>query len=58
MRQTNDHLERMVEGLQYELHMREIRLKQKDQQIAQLQQQVQELKKQAHRSASGDTATP
>ncbi len=40
-------LEAQVDGLQYELHMREIWLKQKDQRIAELEQQVEELKKQA-----------
>ena len=33
-------LEATVEGLQYELHVREIRLKEKDKRIAELEQQV------------------
>jgi transposase len=40
-------LEATVEGLQYELHVRELRLKEKDQRIAELEQQVAELKIQA-----------
>src|SRR5437773_11698308 len=40
-------LEATVSGLQYELHVREIRLKEKDQRIAELEQLVEELKKQA-----------
>jgi hypothetical protein len=40
-------LEATVSGLQYELHVREIRLKEKDRRIAELEQQVQELRKQA-----------
>ena len=54
MRQTNDYLERMVAGLRYELHVREIRLKEKDQQIAHLEQQIKELKKQALNVSAGD----
>lgn len=46
LRGTIDYLESMVEGLNYELHVRDIRLKEKDQRIAQLEQQVQELKRQ------------
>jgi transposase len=40
-------LEATVEGLQYELHVRELRLKEKDREIVRLRQQVEELKKQA-----------
>jgi hypothetical protein len=42
-RGTIDYLEALVDGLQYELHVREIRLKEKDQRIAELEQQVREL---------------
>ena len=44
---TIELLEATVEGLQYELHVREIRLKEKDKLIAELEQQVEDLKKQA-----------
>ena len=44
---TIEMLEATVSGLQYELHVREIRLKEKDQRIAELEQQVEELKMQA-----------
>ncbi len=37
-------LEATVAGLQYELHVRELRLKQQVQRIRQLEQQVEELK--------------
>lgn len=47
MPSTIELLEATVEGLQYELHMRDIRLKEKDRRIAGLEQQVEELKKQA-----------
>jgi transposase len=47
LRGTITMLEATVEGLQYELHVREIRLKEKDQEIARLRQQVDELKQQA-----------
>lgn len=40
-------LEATVEGLQYELHVRELRLQEKDHEIERLRQQVEELKKQA-----------
>ena len=56
MRQTNDYLERMLDGLRYELHMSEIRLKEKDRIIAQQQQQIEELAKQALSTAAGDIA--
>jgi hypothetical protein len=48
-------LEATVSGLQYELHVREIRLKEKDRRIAELEQQVEELKKQAT-GANGSAA--
>ena len=47
MRVTIDTLEATVEGLRYELHVREIRLKERDKYIAELEQRVEELKKQA-----------
>ena len=50
-------LEATVSGLQYELHMREIWLKEKDQRIAELEQQVEELKKQAT-GQNGSAALP
>jgi len=56
LRGTITMLEATVEGLQYELHVREIRLKEKDQEIARLSQQVEELKKQA--VSSGTVASP
>src|SRR5438067_2447227 len=46
-------LEATVSGLQYELHVREIRLKEKDRRIAKLEQQVKELKKQAVEATAG-----
>jgi transposase len=49
-----DTLEATVEGLQYELHVRERRLKEKDQYIAQLEQQIEELKKQALKGSGGN----
>lgn len=52
-------LEGTVSGLQYELHVREIRLKEKDRRIAALEQQVEELKKQAIQpDASGGPPRP
>ena len=47
MRGTIVTLEATVGGLQYELHMREIRLKEKDLEIARLEQRVHELTRQA-----------
>lgn len=44
---TITHLEALVEGLQYELHVRDLRLAEKDKYIAELEQRVEELKKQA-----------
>jgi transposase len=44
-------LEATVSGLQYELHMREIRLKEQERRIAELEQQVEELKKQTLKPA-------
>ena len=49
-------LEATVEGLHYELHVREIRLKEKDRRIAELEQQVEELKKQAVAGGDGKAA--
>jgi hypothetical protein len=51
---TIEVLEATVEGLQYELHVREIRLKEKDDRIAVLEQRVEELKKQALPASGGD----
>jgi transposase len=45
-------LEATVEGLQYELHMRDIRLKEKDKYIAELEQRIEELKQQATAAVS------
>jgi hypothetical protein len=50
LRGTVTMLEAQVEGLQYELRVRDIRLAEKDEYIAQLQQQVEELKKQAQQA--------
>ena len=47
LRGTITMLEGQVKGLQYELHVREIRLAEKDKYIAELEQRVEELKKQA-----------
>lgn len=55
---TIDCLEATVDGLHYELHMREIRLQEKDKRIAELQQQVQELKKRAVPGASPASLLP
>lgn len=49
-------LEARVGGLGYELHVRDVRLAEKDAYIAQLEQQVQELKQQAQ--AGNGSATP
>jgi transposase len=53
-------LEATVDGLNYELHMREIRLKEQSLQIKQLQHQVEALKKQAMAAgdAQGDEKEP
>jgi hypothetical protein len=56
LRGTITMLEATVEGLQHELHVCEVRLKEKDQEIARLSQQVEELKKQA--VSSGTVASP
>jgi transposase len=55
---TITHLEAMVEGLEFELHLREVRLKEKDRYIAELEQQVRELKKQAAGGEAGSNAPP
>jgi transposase len=47
LRGTITMLEARVAGLEYELHVRDIRLAEKDRRIAELEQQVEELKKQA-----------
>jgi hypothetical protein len=47
LRLTIKTLEAMVQGLQYELCVRDIRLAEKDKRIVELEQEVQELKKQA-----------
>jgi transposase len=44
---TIEILEATVDGLRYELHMRDLQIKQQEKTIAQLHQQVEELKKQA-----------
>src|SRR3989442_1485685 len=52
-------LEATVSGLQYELRVRDIRLKEKDRRIAELEQQVEELRKQAMNPAgSGSRVLP
>ncbi|MBV8782453.1 MAG: hypothetical protein JO353_13740 [Phycisphaerae bacterium] len=45
-RATNEYLNDMIDGLHYELHVHELRLKEKDQYIQQLRQQIEELKQQ------------
>ena len=55
---TIELLEATVDGLQYELHMREIRLKEKDRRIAELEQQVAELKKEAAGAGESPPALP
>src|SRR5208282_121756 len=47
LRGTITMLEAQVDGLHYELRVRDIRLAQKDKYIAELEQRVEELKKQA-----------
>lgn len=47
-------LEATVQGLQYELHMRDLRIKEQEQTISQLRQQVEELKKQALPAPAAD----
>ena len=46
--------ETWVDGLHYELHMRELRIKEQDKRIAQLEQHVEELKEQALQSSAAD----
>lgn len=55
---TLEVLEATVEGLQYELHVREIRLEEKDRRIAELEQRVEELKKQAVTASAPPQASP
>jgi transposase len=54
-RATIDYMDDMVEGLNYELHMRDLRLKENDRWIAQLQQQIEELKQQTLPSSESST---
>lgn len=52
-------LEATVCGLQYEVRVRDVRLKEQEKQIAQLQRQVEELKKQAvHPGSNGSRPAP
>jgi hypothetical protein len=51
---TIEILEATVDGLHYELHMRELRIKEQDKRIAQLEQHVEELKEQALQSSAAD----
>jgi transposase len=53
LRGTITMLEATVEGLQYELHMRDIRLKAKDKYIAELEQRIEELKQEATAAVAG-----
>src|SRR4051812_7588590 len=57
-RGTIDYLEALVEGLQYELHVREIRLKEKDKHIAELEQRVPELSERAAGAPEAEAAPP
>jgi transposase len=50
-------LEAQVEGLEYELRVRDIRLAEKDKYIAELEQRVEELKKQAIQVKQSEAAT-
>src|SRR5438552_726929 len=54
LRGTITMLEAQVEGLEYELRVRDIRLEEKDKYIAELEQRVEELKKQATGSQQGN----
>lgn len=56
MRGTIDMLEATVDGLRYELRVRDIRLKEQRKEIARLEQQVQELKRQAVQGDRSETA--
>lgn len=47
LRAANTMLQAQVEGLQYELHQRELRVAEQDRYIAQLEQRIEELKQQA-----------
>ena len=55
---TLEVLEATVEGLQYELHVREIRLQERARRITELEQQVEELKKQAMDAQQGEPPPP
>jgi transposase len=55
LRGTITLLEAQVDGLQYELHMRDIQLKERDKYIAELEQRVEELK---HQAAGASVAAP
>ena len=56
-RLTTDWLNDQLEGANYELHQRDLRLKERDRYIDQLLQQIQELKKQATAEAQMPSAT-
>jgi transposase len=51
LRASNQHLEDLVAGLQYELRQRDLRLAEKDRYISQLEQQIRELQQAAAESA-------
>jgi hypothetical protein len=55
---TIEVLEATVEGLQYEVHFRDLRLAEKDKYIAELEQRIEELKKQANPLAVSAPAVP
>jgi transposase-like protein len=55
---TIDSLEATVAGLQYEVHMRDIRIEEQERRIAELDQQVHELKKQARGDAAKEPDVP
>ena len=54
LRGTIDYLEAQVGGLEYELHVRDIQLKEKDKYIAELEQRIKELKE--HSAVAGGVA--
>jgi hypothetical protein len=56
-RLTTDSLNDQLDGANYEIHQRDLRLNEKDRYIAQLLQQIQELKKQATAGAQVSAAT-
>jgi hypothetical protein len=55
LRSENTMLHAQVQGLQYELHQRDLRLAQRERYIAQLEQRIEELKQQAVPAASAAT---